>query len=221
MKIDLANSSAQKEAAKNMMGIWSVLKLRYSIPRIQWLVVTMASLSILYLSSEEIWSTVGDIPHPHVTNETMVIYCTFFLLIAFLVHLNDIASVASKPYVIIIVAIASISVDVGFLCLSEIMTLLSIQVLPQSPLRIAELLLLGAMPGSLGVVTLSSLTTTTLRERASRLRHEVHELAKQAEELDRKTDLAKASLADFERKKREFMQRLSENNDKDPRVEPP
>ena len=176
----------------------------------------MASVSALYLSSQEIWSTVGDKPYPHVTLETMVIYCTFFLLVAFLVHLNDIASVASEAYAIIIVAIASISVDVGFLCLSEFMTLLSIQVFPQAPLRIAKLLLLGAMPGSLGVVTLSSLTTSTLRERASRLKREVHDLAKQVEELDKKTDLAKASLAEFERRKREFMQSVPGNRDKQP-----
>lgn len=203
------NSSAKEDEA----GIWATLRLTYSYPRFQWLVVTIASVSALYLSSQEIWSIADGKPYPEVSNWTMVVYCAFFLTITFLVHVNDVERVISRCYVSITTAIVSILVDLGLLCLSELVVLWSIQVLPQEPLSIAKLLLLGAAPGSLGAVTLSSLTVSTLRERVSRLKREVHELAKKAEELDKKWHMAEDSLASFERKKRAFMQSIPQNGD--------
>jgi FtsZ-binding cell division protein ZapB len=194
--------------SRNEMRFWPTLKSRYSFPRFQWMIIAMASVSGLYLSSQEIWSTVDGRPYPEIADFTFVIYCGFFLTIAFLVHINDMRSIVSKWSVILSVALASIMLDVGALCLAESVTLLSIDVLPQEPLTIGKLLLLGAMPSSLGVVTLTSLTVTTLRERASRLRKEVHELAKQAEDIDKKTEEARLSLVEFEKRKRDFIERM-------------
>jgi uncharacterized protein YlxW (UPF0749 family) len=142
-----------------------------------------------------------------------VIYCAFFLVVAFLIHLKDVENVASKSHVIILVAVASISVDVGFLCLSEFITLLSISVLPQDPLSIAKLLILGAMPGSLGVVTLNSLTASSLRERASKLNREVKELTKQVQDLDKHREQRQTEFNEFKKKTRTFMKAVGKDKD--------
>ena len=187
---------------------WATLRLVYSYPRFQWLVVTMASLSLLYLSSQEIWATVDGRPYPELLNGTTVIYCAFFLIMVFLVHLNDVRDLVTRCHVMIAVTFASILIDLGLLCLSEFVTLWSIQVWPQEPLSEAKLLLVGAMPGSLGVVTLSSLTGSVLKERASKLKREVHELVKQVRNLDKETESARVELAEFDKRKRAFLRDL-------------
>lgn len=176
----------------------------------------MASLSLLYLSSQEIWSTVGTQPHPHVSNCTMLAYAVFFFVMAFLIHVEEVRKISSKPYVIIIVALISYVVDLVCLSSAEYVTLLAISVLPQDPLSDAtvKLLLLGAMPGSLGVVTLSSLSISSFRERASKLKREAEELAKQAKTIDERTEKMTALTAEFEAKTRAFMESEGKSRDK-------
>jgi len=155
--------------------VQKALRIRYSFPRIQWLIGTMSLVSILYLSSQEIWKIVDSEPFPEATAEGIIYYVTFFLVTLILVHYFDTKRIVQKKSVAIATSLISIAIDICLLSLSELVVLYMIQVLPQDISKGVVMLLIGAMPASLGTVVLSSLTTVSLKERVKKLRKEIEE----------------------------------------------
>jgi len=187
-------------------NVLDVLRLRYSYPRLQWLIVTAASTCALYMSSEEIWRTVDGNPFPEVSSSTILVYAGSLSMIIFLIHVTDVRRVVSKKTDLIVATLLSMAIDLGTMAGFEFLTLWTIQVLPQEPLKIAKLLLIGMMPASLGVVTLSSLTADVLKKQISGLHLEILTLKKEICILEERREEERKNLKEFQRKRLEFEQ---------------
>lgn len=184
--------------------VQEAIRLRYSFPRIEWMIGTMSLVSLLYLSSEEIWKIVDNQPFPEVTLEGFICYIIFFLSALISVHYFDTKKIVQKKTIAIATSLISIAIDLCLFSLSELVVLYTIQVLPQDISRLVVMLLIGAMPSSLGANVLSSLTGENLKKRAEKLYEEAQAIRKQAEELEKQRKKAMESLKSFEKKRREF-----------------
>jgi hypothetical protein len=141
---------------------------------------------LLYLSSEEIWKIFDTEPFPEVTLQGLIYYLTFFLVTLIAVHYFDTRRIAKKKSVAVVISLISVAIDLCLISLAELVTLYAIQVLPQDISKGVIMLLIGAMPSSLGAVVLTSLTAETLKKRAKKLHKEVQALSRQTEKLDEK-----------------------------------
>jgi fumarate reductase subunit C len=186
------------------LSLSKAVMAQYSFPRIQWLVGAMSIVSLLYLSSEEIWRAFDSQPFPEVTSEGAVIYTIFFLAMLVLVHYYDIRRLVQRRFLAFIASSISIALDVILLSSAELVVLTTIQVLPKDISNIVFMLLIGALPSSLGVTVLTSLTSATLKKRAKKLYEEARSISQQVDELERQRKMAMKSLEQFEKKKREF-----------------
>lgn len=186
---------------KEVLG---TLKIKYSFPKIQWLVGTSSAVSLLYLSSQELWSMFDSKPFPEITKEGIICYLIFFFSILLLIHYGDTRKVIQKRLVALGTSLISIVLDVCVISLFELVVLVSLQVLPQNSLDTIGTLLLGAMPASIGAVALSSLTADVLKKRAEKLREEVKIVSKQVEDLQSEVRSSEKRLKAFEKKKSEF-----------------
>jgi len=184
--------------------VQNVLKTRYSFPRIQWLIGTISVISLIYLTSEEIWKLSDAQPFPEITLQGITYYTLFFLTALILVHFFDTRKIVEKKSTSIIASLISILIDLCSISLSELIVLCCIQVFPQDYLEGFVMLIVGAMPASLGSIVLTSLTSETLKERAKRLYEETIEISKQMEKLEAQRKVAIESLKNFERKRFEF-----------------
>lgn len=184
--------------------VQKALRLRYSFFRFQWLIGTMSLVSMLYLSSQEIWKIVDSEPFPEATAEGIIYYVTFFLVILILVHYFDTKRIVQKKSVAFATSLISIAIDICLLSLSELVVLYTIQVLPQDISKGVVMLLIGAMPASLGTVVLSSLTAETLKKRTKKLYEEAKALRKQTEKLEEQRKKAMEHLESLKKKKKEY-----------------
>ena len=197
------------------LSVWETIRVRYSFPRIQWLIGAMSFVSMLYLSSEEIWNLVDSEPFPEVTAEGIIYYVTFFLVTLMVVHYFDTRKIVQKNSVAIVASLISIAIDLCLLSLSELIVLYAIQVLPQDISKGIVMLLIGAMPASLGTIVLTSLTAETLKKRAKKLFEEAQAISRQTEKLEKQRKMAMESLKSFEKKKREFENYFKKQDKKD------
>ena len=197
------------------LRVQKVIRLRYSFPRIQWLIGTMSLVSLLYLSSDEIWRIVDSQPFPEATAEGIIYYVTFFLVTLMLVHYFDTKKIVQKNSVAIATSLISIAIDLCLFSLSELVVLYAIQVLPQDISKAIVMLLIGAMPASLGAIVLSSLTAETLKKRAKKLYEEVQDIGRQIAKLEKQRKMAMKRLRLFETKKREFENNIKKQDKKD------
>ena len=76
--------------------VQEALRLRYSFPRVQWLVGAMSLVSLLYLSSEEIWKIGDTEPFPEVAFQGLICYLTFFLATLISAHYIDTKRIVKK-----------------------------------------------------------------------------------------------------------------------------
>ncbi len=194
--------------------ITDALRLKYSALKLQWIVGTMSIVSLLYLSSEEIWTSADKNAFPEVAIEGFVLYAMFFLIILFLVNLFDTRKVVSQNHVAIPVSIIAILIDIFLISIPEYLVLIAIQVLPQTYLDTIKILLLGAMPASIGAIVLTSLTADVLKKRAEKLHKEVQDMSKQMESLKVQINESRCNLQDFEKKKEEFEEYFKKNKKK-------
>ena len=196
------------------MCVQKALRLRYSFPRIQWLIGTMSFVSVIYLSSDEIWRLVDSEPFPEARIEGIVVYVVFFLAILMVVHYLDTKKIVQKNSVAIPASLISIAIDLCVISLSELVVLYAIQVLPQDISKGTIMLLIGAMPASLGAIVLTSLTAETLKKRAKKLFEEAQTISRQTEKLEEQRKIAMERLKSFEKKKREFEDYFKEQDKK-------
>ena len=159
---------------------------------------------MLYLSSQEIWKIVDSEPFPEATSEGIICYVTFFLVTLILVHYFDTKRIVQKNSVAIATSLISIAIDLCLLSFSELVVLYTIQVLPQDISKGVVMLLIGAMPASLGTVVLSSLTAETLKKRTKKLYEEAKALRKQTEKLEEQRKKAMEHLESLKKKKKEY-----------------
>jgi len=180
-------------------GVLEGLRLKYSFPKFQWIVGTISLTSLIYLSSEEIWKTVYV-----VSVESFFCYSIFFLIILIIVHYIDTKRVIQDNSVAICVSLISIVFDIGIISFAELIVLYTLQVLPQDYIKVAIILLIGAMPSSTGAIVLSSMAGDVLRKRAEKLYKEIQDITKQVEKLQDQISESKEHLKSFEKKKSEF-----------------
>lgn len=195
--------------------VQEALRLRYSFPRIQWLIGTISLVCMLYLSSEEIWKIFDSEPFPEITFQGFIYYLTFFFVALIAVHYFDTKRLVQKNSVALATSLISIAIDICLISLSELVVLYTIQVLPQDISKGVIMLLIGAMPSSLGAIVLTSLTAETLKKRAKKLHKEVQALRKQTEKLDEKRKMTMERLKSLEKKKKEFENYFKKQGKKD------
>lgn len=184
--------------------IQKALRLRYSLPRLHWLIGTMSLVSLLYLSSEELWNILDSERLPEINLLGFSVYLVFFLSILIAVNYWDIRRFINKKRIAISTALISVVIDLFLICLAELLVLYSIKVIPQDISKGAIMLLIGALPSSLGVIVLTSLTAESLKKRAKTLDNEAKALQKQVEELDEQRKRVDDGLKMLENKKKEF-----------------
>lgn len=187
-----------------LKGVLETLRLKYSFPKLQWIIGTISITSLLYLSSEEIWKTVDAKPFPEVSIEGFICYLVFFLPILAVVHYIDTKRVVQRNSVAVGASLVSIVVDISLISLAESAVLYALQVLPQDYLKAIIMLLIGALPSSVGAIVLSSLTGDVLKKRAERLHEEVQGIINQVEKLQNRIKKSRERLKNFEKKKNEF-----------------
>ncbi|MFQ5758813.1 MAG: hypothetical protein ACE5IF_03975 [Candidatus Bathyarchaeia archaeon] len=175
--------------------------------------MTMAAVAVLYLTSDEIWRMFDNEPFPEITREGIILYVAFFLPTTLTIHFVDIKRIVSSNAVAIGVLLSSLAIDIAFLGSSELAVLWATGTMPSEVLSVGALLLLGALPSSLGVVTLSSLTADVLKKRASELEREVKKLEKEAAELVAWETEARKRLRRFKKELREFEKDYKEEED--------
>jgi|GEM_PF-2593859 len=188
------------------------LRIRYAFPRIQWLIGAISVVSLIYLTSEELWEILDPRSPSGITPESFTIYVVFFTTLLLVAHIYDTRRIARSVSTIFAASVISISVDILFICLAEFVVLTAICVYPQNYLEGIVILLLGAMPASLGSVVLSSLTGEILKERARKMYEEVKNMRKEFESLENKKKTASEALEELEKKKMEFEKKLKNDN---------
>ena len=191
------------------LSFQEVIRARYSFPRIQWLLGIVSATSLLYLTSEELWTSVDSYPFPELS-EFFYIYILFFGGLFLAANLYDVTRITDKRPIIASVTIISGLIDLTIISLGEFFVLLALNVFPQSYICGLELLLLGALPASLGSIILSSLTTETLKQRAKKMYEEVRAMRKQLETLEKQHKEANMQLKELERKRKEFEESFEE-----------
>lgn len=172
------------------------IRLRYSFPRIQWLIGAMAAASTIYLTSEEIWKL-----DRMINAQGVACFIAFFLTGLILIHYLDMRRAGiQKKSVALAASLASIAIDVSLISLSELIVLYAIQMLPQDILNGSILLLMGALPFSMGSIVLSSLTSDVLRKRARRLYEEAREIRERIEKSETRLKRLEERIKADERK---------------------
>jgi len=108
-------------------------------------------------------------------------------------------------------SVFSMVIDLFVICASIFLVLFTIQVLPQDYLSCIFILLLGALPASLGSIVLTTLTSETLKKRAKELYKEYQDIIKQIDELEKEREERLKSLKKFEKEKKEFEEFLEDH----------
>jgi hypothetical protein len=188
------------------------LRIRYAFPRIQWLIGVISAVSLIYLTSEELWKILDSESPSGITPESFALYLVFFTTLLLVAHVYDTRRLVGRISTILLVSVISIGVDILFICIAEFVVLTAICVYPQNYLDGAVILLLGAMPASLGSVILSSLTGEILKERARKMYEEVKGMREVFESLEDKRKIASEALEELKKKKTEFDKKMEKEN---------
>lgn len=184
------------------------LRIRYAFPRIQWLIGVISAVSLIYLTSEELWKILDSESPSGITPESFALYLLFFTTLLLVAHVYDSRRLVGKISTILVISVISIGVDILFICIAEFIVLSAICVYPQNYLDGAVILLLGAMPASLGSIVLSSLTGEILKERARKLYKEVSDMRSEFRDLEEKRKITSETLKELEMKKVEFEKKM-------------
>ena len=158
------------------LSLKKIIQLRYSFPRFQWLLTTISVISLVYVTSD-FWSIVDSRLFPKVIPSAFGIYVELFFGLILLSNIYDIRMLSNSKIKTVVVASFVTLMDTLLVCLIELICLLAIGVLTQDfmqdYIRVISILLLGALPASLGSIVLSSLTARVLKERSKKLLEEV------------------------------------------------
>ena len=154
------------------ISLKKIIELRYSFPRFQWLLTTISVISLVYITSD-FWSVAGSRLFPEVIPCSFGIYVAVFLGLILLVNIHDISILSNSKTKNLVASSFVTFMDTLLLCLIELMCLLAIGAVVQDYIRVVSILLLGALPASLGSIILSSLTARVLKERSKKLLEEV------------------------------------------------
>jgi len=173
----------------------------------------MSLVSLLYLSSEEIWKIGDTEPFPEVAFQGLICYLTFFLATLISAHYIDTKRIVKKKFVAVVTSLISVAIDLCLISFAELLVLYAIQVLPQDISKGVIMLLVGAMPSSLGAIVLTSLTAETLKKRAKKLYEEAQAIRKETEELEEQRKMAMERLKSFEKKKKEYENRFEKKTE--------
>ncbi|MDR2202945.1 MAG: hypothetical protein LBE76_01305 [Nitrososphaerota archaeon] len=143
----------------------TVFKNRYSSIRILWLIGVISIVTLMYLTSSELWYS-SDSLSSIVVNKSFIVYVLVFSGIILAVTVADVCRLTKSSAVIALVSLVSVLLDIVVISVAEFLVLLSIGVFPQDYLQGASILLLGALPASLGSITLSTVTKTLQQRNA-------------------------------------------------------
>lgn len=195
----------------NPTPILETLRLRYSYPRFQWLVLALSGMTIMTLSAQELWGTnLSGIAY------SMTLYfCPYVILFVSLIMITDLidyARLSSSKMIVVACSIVSVVVDLGFLLLAEFFVLLTIGQIASDLLRSVMSMILVVLPWVLGEIALSSLTVGQLRKRAEELQKKVEKLKSEAEELDKRRQVGENSLKEFEKERKKFLKSVGDEN---------
>lgn len=195
---------------KMLTELTEVMKIRYSRNRIKWLILTSVTVSMVYLSSSEIWQLMDGNSNPEISIQTLMVFSIVFLIFTFFVHLFDVNQITSNIFIAIITSILSLIIDITFISFFEFIVLSSIQVSPKTISQTIGTLLVGSVPSSLGVVSISSLTSNILEKKVENLVEAMNKLEKKMREMDELAEKRKEQFEKFEETRRKFKEEMEE-----------
>jgi hypothetical protein len=131
---------------------------------------------------------------PQVIPVTFWFYLTLFFGIIYLVNVYDVSKLTTSNWKVLVVSFASTFLDTFLICSVELVCLLAIGVFVQDYIQLISILLLGALPASLGSIILTSLTARAMKERSKRLLEETIAMRKENDRaMERRRNVVKQS----------------------------
>ncbi len=104
----------------------------------------------------------------------------------------------------LLVSLATLSLDILIVMVSEYVVSSLFGILPQYYLHAIAVLLISSLPVCLGSIVLSSLTSETLRKKSEALLKDTQKINKELEALENKRKAAQKDLEDLQNKRKEF-----------------
>lgn len=181
-----------------------LLQNRYDRQRLGWLVTTVAGMTLLYLSSEEIWKIADKQPFPEMCPQFLVLYSIIFGILALIIHFLDLKKTIKDVLLAFSVSFFSLLIDLFVIMFFEFIILYTIQVIPKDLISVLSLLSIGAFPSCLGVVTISSITSDYLKKRAEKLYKEIRLQKEKLDDLSNKWDERYKKFKELEKKLSEY-----------------
>ncbi|MDR0460628.1 MAG: hypothetical protein LBH62_04225 [Nitrososphaerota archaeon] len=145
-----------------------------------WLIGIITFITVAYITAGEFWRTLGARLNSGINLNWFIVYFIIFFSLTFIINVLSIRKLMDKHNLraVIVVSLCSVLFDIVVISGVELITLLSTGALQQTQIQMQtqtyymHILLLGALPASLGSITLST-TTESLRERNKQLHKEL------------------------------------------------
>jgi hypothetical protein len=172
------------------LSLKTLLRVRYSFPRIQWLVGIISAVTLIFLAS-----ALGQPSLPNFLPKVQPYYFLLYFIIFFCmiidINLIDISRINDNQWKTVFLSMIVTIADLTVISSAELLCLLVLGAFPQDYINGLFILLLFAFPASLGTIVLSSLTTRELKNQSQKLYEELKQLHKKLDQIDseRKADL--------------------------------
>lgn len=144
----------------------------YTTEKWQWLGASVAGVTLLYLTSEELWNMFNGKTLPEMSDVGLVVFSLFFALILSWVRYNEMVSTVTEDRgKCLAFTVTTLLIDLMFITSAEMVVTACIQTLPTNTKLIPGFLITGALPVCLGVGTIKRLSSSKLDKlRAKRIK---------------------------------------------------
>lgn len=186
------------------LSLNKIFHIRYGSPRIQLLLGVISATSLIYLTSD-LWKVTDSLPFPEIVSTNFWLYLELFLGLVLLSNIYDISRLTRTAWKVVLISLLVTLVDLFLVSSAEYICLVTIGVFPQDYIQGTTLLLLGALPASLGSIVLSSLTVKLLKERSKKLYREVKEMRKDFEDLQTQQEDTMERIKQLQKKNDELI----------------
>lgn len=149
----------------------------YTTEKKQWLGASIAGVTLLYLTSEEIWKMFDGSPSPEMSFVGMVVFSLLFLSGLYLVRYNDIlTNVTKDERKSILFTVSTLLIDLLVVLFVEIIVVCANETIPTDINLIPGFLLTGALPICLGVGSIKTMSSSRLKKECEELLEEITSL---------------------------------------------
>jgi len=192
-------------------NIFSLLSEIYNPKKLRWLIVSITTIMIIYLTSEEIWKINDNFITQQEKINHIFVYSIVFTFLTIILLTYNIHSISKNIFQAVFVSIITLIVDITILGFSEYFMLSTIKVLPKDITSVLMVILIGAFPINLGVITLDVITSKYLKREAEKLFEEVKNLSISVSNLEKEWEIKLEDYKKFEEKFKKLIESEDEN----------